>query len=335
MKLPEEERHLCLLIVDEAKHVFNNQTERILTECRKANVGYLAATQLLSQIPDDVRSAIYGATAIKIAGAVQSSDANQLSREMYCSPDFIRSMEPVRGSHADWAFYVQEVTRGHAVKVRLPYGVLEAMPKLNKFPSQPEASHLPADSLVTVEHSVPYTPTLEGPTKPEPLLDDANGRIDKALRLLTPHLQTVIEKELRRVHSDNWQQNRSIAQGSDPNQPLDAYAAFKTMLDNWQSCFKDIFKIKTRTDISKALEARNAISHATHEIPAADAISYLTAIRGVALAISASAVADSLKVLIDAQIKSAATAMNLTTQTLAESPEQKLEEPLLKPTNRW
>jgi len=39
-------------------------------------------------------------------------------------------MEPVRGSHADWAFYVQEVTRGRAVKVRMPYGVLESLPRV-------------------------------------------------------------------------------------------------------------------------------------------------------------------------------------------------------------
>jgi len=32
-RVPEKERHLTLLICDEAKHVFNNQTERILTEC--------------------------------------------------------------------------------------------------------------------------------------------------------------------------------------------------------------------------------------------------------------------------------------------------------------
>ncbi len=29
---------------------------------------------------------------------------------------------------------------------------------------------------------------------------DANGRVDKALRLLTPALQPIIERELRRVY---------------------------------------------------------------------------------------------------------------------------------------
>src|SRR6516225_1316846 len=110
---------------------------------------------------------------------------------------------------------------------------------------------------------------------------DANSRVDKALRLLAPALQPVIERELRRVYRANWQQNLSVAHGADVSKQLDAYGALKTIIDNWQSCFKDKFKQKTRTDISKAFDGRNAVSHARGEIPAADAISYLTAIRGV------------------------------------------------------
>jgi predicted AAA+ superfamily ATPase len=140
---------------------------------------------------------------------------------------------------------------------------------------------------------------------------DADGRVDRALRLLAPALQPIIERELRRVYRGNWQQNVSAAHGTDRSQALDAYAALKSMLDNWQSCFKDTFKQKTRTDISKALDGRNAVSHTSSEIPAADAISYLTAIRGVAEAISAKAIVDGVKPLIDDQIKAAATAMGV------------------------
>ena len=69
---------------------------------------------------------------------------------------------------------------------------------------------------------------------------DANGRVDKALRLLTPALQPVIERELRRVYQASWHQHVSIAQGSDPSQPLDPYAALKTMLDNWQTLQRNL-----------------------------------------------------------------------------------------------
>lgn len=127
--LPDDEKHrpLCLLIIDEAKHVFNNQTERILTECRKWNLGFLAASQLISQIPENVRTAIYGATAIKISGPVSDSDAEQLRKEMYCTKEFIRSMASVERSHAEWAIHVSPNKK--AMRVRCPYGILEKLPK--------------------------------------------------------------------------------------------------------------------------------------------------------------------------------------------------------------
>jgi predicted AAA+ superfamily ATPase len=152
---------------------------------------------------------------------------------------------------------------------------------------------------------------------------DANGRVDQALRLLAPALQLVMERELRRVYRGNWQQNLSVAHGTDISKPLDAYAVLKTMIDNWQSCFKDTFKLKTRTDASKALDGRNAVSHTSGEIPAADAISYLTAIRGVAEAISAKTVVDGVKPLIDDQIKAAAKAMGIAPEIAVK----KLNEP--------
>jgi hypothetical protein len=168
----------------------------------------------------------------------------------------------------------------------------------------------------------------EGPRRPEfPAQEagvslDANNRVDKALRLLTRALRPLIEKELRRVHVANWQQHISFAQGSDRNKPLDAYAALKTMIDNWQICFKDIMNNKTRTDVSRAFEARIAIAHATDdEIPAADAISYLTAIRDIAVAISADDIVDILKAFVVDQIKAAAGAGS--------------HEPLIKPGKEW
>src|SRR5262245_61510484 len=127
---------------------------------------------------------------------------------------------------------------------------------------------------------------------------DSNHRIDKALRLLTPALAPIIEKELRRAYRANWQQNISAAHGTDLAK-LDAYAALKTMLDNWQTCFKDTFKAKTRTDVSKALDGRNAVSHASGEISAGDAISYLTSIRDIATVITAKPIAIGVQQMID------------------------------------
>jgi hypothetical protein len=148
---------------------------------------------------------------------------------------------------------------------------------------------------------------------------DANGRVDRALRLLTPALQPIIERELRRAYKANWQQSLSIAHGSDPGQPLDAYAALKTMIDNWNTCFKDTFKPKARTDVSKSLDARNAVSHASGELSAGDAVSYLTAIKGVAEAIGAKPVAASVQGYIDEQFQAKAVAAGISPAMAAKS----------------
>jgi hypothetical protein len=191
------------------------------------------------------------------------------------------------------------------------------------------AANSPADGLAPPADA----PTHDGQDKVPQLSTalDANLRIDKALRLLTPALRAVIETELRRVHNDHWQHHVSVADGSDPTQPLDPYAALKTILDNWQSCFKTNFKTKTRTDVSKALEARNAIAHASGEIPGADAISYLTAIRDIGIAISADSVTDIVRTFIDDQIAiTASCPIRPHERTVADAPS-----PFLKPGKDW
>jgi hypothetical protein len=142
-RIPPEKRHLFMLFADEAHHIFNSQTSNILTECRKYGLGFMAATQVVQQIPDNVKAAIYGATAIKIAGPVSHSDAQVLAREMYTTGEFIRSMKAVERSHADFAFFVSGMT-DHAVRVRVPYGTLEKLPKQKSSP----VSESPAKSAV-------------------------------------------------------------------------------------------------------------------------------------------------------------------------------------------
>jgi hypothetical protein len=54
-----------------------------------------------------------------------------------------------------------------------------------------------------------------------------------------------------------WQQNLSVAAGSNVTKPLDAYALLKTMIDNWQTVFRDVLKPIVRNHVSLALAARN------------------------------------------------------------------------------
>jgi hypothetical protein len=156
--IPPEQRHLCLLICDEASHIFNHQTTRILTECRKWGLGFLGATQLVEQIPTEVKAAIYGSTAIKIAGPVSHSDAMVLAREMHTTGEFVRSMKAVERSHADFAFYVTGMT-DRAVRVRVPYGRLESMPRTER--ATPAAG--------TSSSQPPSAPPIPAPAEPPPV----------------------------------------------------------------------------------------------------------------------------------------------------------------------
>ena len=90
----------------------------------------------------------------------------------------------------------------------------------------------------------------------------SNQRINQALLLLTKVLQPYVEKRLREVYRGNWQQNLSVAAGTNPSKPLDAYALLKTMLDNWQTAFRDGLKPIVRNHVSLALSARNEMAHA-------------------------------------------------------------------------
>jgi hypothetical protein len=106
---PEYNRPLTLLIIDEASEYYDEKTERILSTARKYGLGMIGASQFLSQMPENVKAAINGNTAIKIAGPVSFQDAQALGREMYVDGDFIRSMKKT-STHADFAIYARSVT---------------------------------------------------------------------------------------------------------------------------------------------------------------------------------------------------------------------------------
>jgi hypothetical protein len=332
-------RHLAMCIVDEAWMVLQSTLiADILVELRGFNCSLVCATQIWNQIAEPVRPAVLGSTAIKGVGALQHNDAVVLGRDMYSNPDQIRDLRPYagQGTSAQWLFHILGMKQPQVVSV--PYGILEAMPKFERQTGaavgQPEvsATMLVGDFSLVSEQKAPHV--VEAPTAkhsaastPPPRSDlDANNRIDKALRLLTPSLRILVETELRRLYKEQWRQHVSVADGSDPNTPLDPYALLKTMLDNWQSCFKDKFKNKTRVDASKAFDARNAFAHSPDEIPAAEAISFLVAIRDIAIAISADTVVDTIKTFIEDQLASGATT------TL---PTSRPDRPLLKPGKDW
>lgn len=193
LRLPERERHLNLFICDEASKILTSPlVAQFLFDLRKVNCGFLGASQVWDQVATDVKAAVLGNTAIKIVGPVQFSDASILSREMYTDPAFIRGMQRSDSDpFAPWAVYVNGMTK-KAARVRVPFGVLEAMPKqrsdiIEMSPSQP----------VTAETGAPGTSeTL--PQEPQKAIKPELSDIELVITT-TSSLETLFEAHCNAV----------------------------------------------------------------------------------------------------------------------------------------
>jgi hypothetical protein len=131
--LPERDRHLALLIVDEAKHFCDETTEKILSDARQMGLGRVLATQFAHQLPEGVRRAIYGNTAIKLIGPVEYADRVSLAREMKTTPEMIGDTRAYDNSHTEFAAHVRtDNLTPHAVKLTIPFGTLEQLPTMDE-----------------------------------------------------------------------------------------------------------------------------------------------------------------------------------------------------------
>ncbi len=122
-----DQRHLALLIVDEAKDYFDAKTEKILSDARQFGLGLLFATQFVEQLPEGVRKAMYNNTAIKMAGPITYAEAVTFAREARTTPEFIRAMTNTDRQFTEFAAFIRNVTP-QAIKLSIPYGTLENEP---------------------------------------------------------------------------------------------------------------------------------------------------------------------------------------------------------------
>lgn len=80
--LPEDLRVPHNLFCDEFQNFTTSAFEKILTEARKFKLSLTIANQFVSQIPDNVRNAIYGNVGTIVAFQVSDKDANYLRGEL-------------------------------------------------------------------------------------------------------------------------------------------------------------------------------------------------------------------------------------------------------------
>jgi hypothetical protein len=134
---PKDKRHLALIICDEAKAYLDDQSALILSDARQYGMGILLASQQPHQLPEGVRREVNTNTSIRFMGNIEYAIASQYSRDMFTTPEFIIGMKKQDYSHADWAVHVSGMDR--AIKVRVPYGILETMPKYEPIKDDADA----------------------------------------------------------------------------------------------------------------------------------------------------------------------------------------------------
>lgn len=125
--LPAGKRMPTIVYVDEAQDYFDRNIGLILAQARKYNVGMVLAHQYLGQLEPKLQEAFAANTAIKFAGGVSAKDARSLASMMYCSPELIEAQP--KGC---FAAHVRGQTTT-ALPLAFPFGVMEAMPRMNAF----------------------------------------------------------------------------------------------------------------------------------------------------------------------------------------------------------
>ena len=126
--LPEDERRVTFVYIDEAHDYFDETVEHLFNQARKYRVGLTIAHQNLDQLSSGLRASVMASTSLKFAGGVSARDARALADDMRTDADFIRSMRKRRGQ-SEFAAYVKNQTP-RALRVNVPLGHLESQPQL-------------------------------------------------------------------------------------------------------------------------------------------------------------------------------------------------------------
>ena len=115
----------CFVYIDECADYLDQNVGVILAQARKFNVGMILAHQYIGQLPPRLQEGFDANTSIKFVGGVSSADARAFARMLRCEPSFIE--EQPKGH---FAAFVRNLT-DRAVSIRVPFGRLEAMPKMS------------------------------------------------------------------------------------------------------------------------------------------------------------------------------------------------------------
>ena len=132
--IPENQRRITHLIIDEAAPYFDETFDTLLTRVGKYKLKVTVAFQHFDQLTAELRNSVAGQTSVKYIGGLSHTDERRIANEIRCTPEFLSNLERDAGSPpqwADFAVFADGLTKT-AVKVRLPFFQMENQPMVTQ-----------------------------------------------------------------------------------------------------------------------------------------------------------------------------------------------------------
>lgn len=132
--IPENERRITHLIIDEAAPYFDETFDTLLTRVGKYKLKVTVAFQHFDQLNDKLRNSVAGQTSVKYIGGLSHTDERRIANEIRCTPEFLSNLErdaSLPPQWADFAVFADGLTKT-AVKVRLPFFQMENQPMMTQ-----------------------------------------------------------------------------------------------------------------------------------------------------------------------------------------------------------
>lgn len=134
ISIPEEQRRDFFLYVDEFQNFATSSFIKILSEARKFRLCLILANQYIDQVPEDIRSAIFGNAGTLMTFLVGATDASYMSKEF--SERFKDEDLLALGNYqAIIKLYIDGVTQSpfHCFTLPLPRSVTQNMDKVKRI----------------------------------------------------------------------------------------------------------------------------------------------------------------------------------------------------------
>jgi hypothetical protein len=159
--IPEHQRRLTHLIIDESSPYFDDTFDDLLTQVRQFGLKATTAFQHTDQLSDKLKNAIAGQTSVKYVAGLSPVDEKRVAAQIRCDPDFLAGMKKdinLPPQWSEWAVYVDSFT-DHPMKLRLPFYALEQEPRMT------DQQH-----AVLLEENRKKVSRLESPSAPSPTI---------------------------------------------------------------------------------------------------------------------------------------------------------------------